>query len=482
MLKVRDLTVSTRSAELLHRLTFAVAPGGRLGLIGESGSGKSLTALAIMGLLAKNLRTGGSVLLDGDELVGLPDRALRGLRGKKMAMVFQEPMSALDPLMTIGRQLGFAGASAQALTSVGLDPALSGRFPHQLSGGQRQRVLIAMAMAGNPDLLICDEPTTALDATTQADILELIDRLVTEHGTALLFISHDLRVIARMCTSVVVMHAGRAVEQGPTREVLSQPREDYTRALVSASLPGEPAPPRPATGTAIELRNVTKSYRGRQVLDGVSLHVARGQRLGLVGGSGSGKTTLIKLVAGLAQPTSGTVAVTGRVQMVFQDPQSSLNPRLPVWKIVAEGKRGATRSEVESILAEVGIDPSGAGRYPHEFSGGQRQRISIARAVIGDPDILLADEAVSALDVSVRRTILDLLAKLVDSRGLTLVFVTHDLAVMRQVCDTVAVLHAGQLVETGRTEDIWANPADGYTRALIDAAAAGPLPTGRPSA
>ena len=465
MLNVENLHIEG----LLEPLSFTLAPGERLGIIGESGSGKTLTALSIMGLLPKGLRAQGSITLDGQELVGLPERQLRRLRGKKVAMVFQEPMNALDPLMRVGRQLSFAGAGPEALADVGLDPELARRFPHELSGGQRQRVLIAMAMAGQPDVLICDEPTTALDATTQHSILTLIEKLVASLGTALLFISHNLRVIQRMCPEVLVLRRGQVVEHGATADILHHPQHEYTHKLVAASLPGDAAPERPTSGTALALRGVTKRYGSTAAVENVTLHVAHGERLGIVGGSGSGKTTLLKLITGLTTPTDGEVTVDGRVQVVFQDPQGSLNPRLPVWKSVAEGLGSFDRAAVDAALAKVGIDPATADRYPHEFSGGQRQRISIARALIGKPDILLADEAVSALDVSVRAQVLDLLASLVDEYGLTLVFISHDLDVVRQVCSTIAVIHRGRIMEHGPADEIWTNPQHEYTQDLLRA-------------
>lgn len=466
MLELNNLRISHGSTQLLTPLSLSIKPGQRLGLIGESGSGKSLTALAIMGLLPPTLSAEGSITLNGRELIGLRDREIRPLRATAMAMVFQEPISALDPLMTVARQLAYAGATPEALTHVGLTTELAARYPHELSGGQRQRVMIAMAMARNPELLICDEPTTALDATTEDEILTLIKKVAKKHNTSLLFISHDLRVVARMCTDVVVMNRGISVEAGPTARVFSRPEHPYTQQLVAASAPKAPAPQRTTGKVAITLNHVTKSFRGVNVLSDVCLNIARGGRLGLVGGSGSGKTTLLKLIAGLDKPTSGTVEVTGRVQVVFQDPHGSLDPRLPVWKSVAEGKRGTSKAEALAALAEVGIG-SGGDKFPHEFSGGQRQRISIARALIGSPDILLADEAVSALDVCVRAQILDLLARLVDARGLTLVFVTHDLSVMRHLCPTMAVLHKGTIVEHGKTESIWAHPRNNYTANLV---------------
>lgn len=464
MLSVQDLCIRTGKETIVGPLSFSIEPGQRLGIIGESGSGKSLTALAIMGLLPKNLHAEGSIELGGRELVGLRDRQVRKLRGADMAMVFQEPMSALDPLMRVSKQLRYAGASAEALNEVGLDPALASRFPHELSGGQRQRVMIAMAMARNPKLLICDEPTTALDATTQNGILDLIMELTQRHNTALLFISHDLRVIRRMCPETLVMQDGQIVESGAT---LDNPQHPYTKHLIAASQ-SKPAATEPKLGeVVISLDHVTKAYGSTIALSDVSLEVRKGERIGVVGSSGSGKTTLLKLITGLEQPTSGSVQVEGRVQMVFQDPQGSLNPRMPIWKIVAEGSpTPVTRAEIAKVLAEVGIDEDALDRFPHEFSGGQRQRISIARAVIGNPDILLADEAVSALDVSVRAQVLELLERLVESYGLTLVFISHDLGVVKQVCSSLAVIYHGELVERG----VWSAPQHPYTESLLEAA------------
>ncbi|HBC7266191.1 TPA: ABC transporter ATP-binding protein [Corynebacterium striatum] len=464
MLSVQDLCIRTGKETIVGPLSFSIESGQRLGIIGESGSGKSLTALAIMGLLPKNLHAEGSIELGGRELVGLRDRQVRKLRGADMAMVFQEPMSALDPLMRVSKQLRYAGASAEALNEVGLDPALASRFPHELSGGQRQRVMIAMAMARNPKLLICDEPTTALDVTTQDSILDLIMELTQRHNTALLFISHDLRVIRRMCPETLVMQDGQIVESGAA---LDNPQHPYTKHLIAASQ-SKPAATEPKLGeVVISLDHVTKAYGSTIALSDVSLEVRKGERIGVVGSSGSGKTTLLKLITGLEQPTSGSVQVEGRVQIVFQDPQGSLNPRMPIWKIVAEGSpTPVTRAEIAKILAEVGIDEDALDRFPHEFSGGQRQRISIARAVIGNPDILLADEAVSALDVSVRAQVLELLERLVESYSLTLVFISHDLGVVKQVCSSLAVIYHGELVERG----VWSAPQHPYTKSLLGAA------------
>ena len=480
LLHVDDLTVTATGSTtaLLGPINIELAAGEKLGIIGESGSGKSLTALSIMGLLPDGVRTSGSVTVDGTEVIGARDARIRPLRGSTMAMVFQEPMSALDPLMRIGTQLSQAGVRdcAAALDEVDLAADVASRFPHQLSGGQRQRVLIAMAMAGHPDLLICDEPTTALDATTQDGVLSVIERVTKARGTALVFITHDLGVIRRMCPNVLVMHQGAVVESGPTERVLTQPEHPYTRTLIASSRPPELSlSPATAEDALVTLRGVSKVHGAHAALDGIDLRVHHGERLGIVGGSGSGKTSLLKLIAGLDQPTNGDINVRGRVQMVFQDPQGSLNPRLKIWKSIAEaipGNPGKAdrRARAAAALEEVGLPADSLDRFPHEFSGGQRQRISIARALCGEPDILLADEAVSALDMSVRAQVLELLAGVIAKRKLTLLFVTHDLAVVRHLCESVAVLERGRLIEHGATDSIWSSPSTDYTRRLIAAA------------
>lgn len=480
LLHVDNLTVTATGSTtaLLGPINVELAAGEKLGIIGESGSGKSLTALSIMGLLPDGVRATGSVTVDGTEVIGARDARIRPLRGSTMAMVFQEPMSALDPLMRVGTQLSQAGVRdcAAALDEVDLAADVASRFPHQLSGGQRQRVLIAMAMAGHPDLLICDEPTTALDATTQDGVLRVIERVTKARGTALVFITHDLGVIRRMCPNVLVMHQGAVVESGPTERVLTQPEHPYTRTLIASSRPPELSlSPATAEDALVTLGGVSKVYGAHAALDGIDLRVHHGERLGIVGGSGSGKTSLLKLIAGLDQPTSGDIDVRGRVQIVFQDPQGSLNPRLKVWKSIAEaipGNPGKAdkRARAAAALEEVGLPSESLDRFPHEFSGGQRQRISIARALCGEPDILLADEAVSALDMSVRAQVLELLAGVIAKRKLTLLFVTHDLAVVRHLCDSVAVLERGRLIEHGATDSVWASPSTDYTRRLIAAA------------
>ena len=430
---------------ILDDITFSVAPGERVGIIGESGSGKSVTALSIMGL--SDLPAEGSITVDGTEMVGTPDRVRRRVRGTKVAMVFQEPMTALDPLKKIGKL-----CSRELLREVGVDRPNA--YPHELSGGQRQRVLIAMALSNNPDVLICDEPTTALDAIVQAEILALLDRLVRERGMALLFISHDLAVVRRMTDRVLVFKGGR----------MMAPDSDYAKALAAAAEPGPPAAPIALGEPVVTLDGVSLQRGQTLAVNDVDLTVRAGERLAIVGGSGSGKTSLLHLIAGLREPTAGTVRVAGDVQMVFQDPYSSLDPRMAVRASIREA--GVDTARADEVLARVGLDGTG-DRTPRQFSGGQRQRISIARAAAPKPHILLADEPVSALDATIQDQVLDLLRDTVGKH--TLIFVTHDLKVARELCPTVAVMRHGRIVERGMTEEIWAAPQHPYTRELLDA-------------
>ena len=532
--EVTDLCVRTASGRtLLRDVDLRIGAGERVGLIGESGSGKSLTALSIMGLLAEGLEVSGSILSRGEELVDAPEAKVRELRGSRMAMVFQEPMTALNPTMRVGEQIIEAirvhrdvdrvearRRAVELLGEVRLpDPAAAVRaFPHQLSGGQRQRVVLAIALANDPDLLICDEPTTALDVTVQAVVLDRIVAGASARGSSILFISHDLAVVATVCDRILVMRDGVIVESGTAEQILTAPRHPYTAELVAASSwdrarradlrtsptrTTEPVPPaetaapvstRPAIEVEGLVREFQRSRRGFfgpaptvRALDGVSFAVPPGQRLGIVGESGCGKTTLLRLLAGLDQPTEGTVRVAGqavsgrgeeglgflrdRLQMVFQDPHGSLDPRMRVAEIVAEPlrarNRSAHREKVWALLEAVGLDRDAATRYPHEFSGGQRQRIAIARALAPDPDILLADEAVSALDVTVRAQILDLFTELARDLGFTLVFVSHDLMVVNDLCDRVIVMHEGRIVEDGPAAQVYAAPREAYTRRLV---------------
>lgn len=430
---------------ILDHISFTLAPGERLGIIGESGSGKSLTALSIVGLT--DLPATGSVTVNGTEMVGTPDRTRRAVRGTTVGMVFQEPMTALDPLKKVG-----ASVPASLLAEVGVNRPDA--YPHQLSGGQRQRVLIALALSQNPDYLICDEPTTALDVTVQRQILELIDRLVTERGMGLIFISHDLAVVRHMTNRVLVFKDGQIV---PTDS-------DYARSLERASRPGPPATPTKLGLEVVCLRGVTVRRGTTTALDNITLTVHAGERLGIVGGSGSGKTTLLHTIAGLITPDAGTVDVTGSMQMVFQDPYSSLDPRMEVAASVMEA--GVDKQRALDVLASVGITEN---RTPKSYSGGQRQRISIARAAAPRPDILLADEPVSALDVSVRAQVLSLLDATVSTTPTnSLIFISHDLSVVREVCPRLAVIHDGRIVEHGDTEEIWRNPQHEYTRTLLE--------------
>ena len=441
MIDVKHLSIPG----ILDDITFSIAPGERVGIIGESGSGKSVTALSIMGL--SDLPAEGSITVDGTEMVGTPDRVRRRVRGRKVAMVFQEPMTALDPLKKIGKLV-----SRELLREVGVDRP--GAYPHELSGGQRQRVLIALALSQNPDVLICDEPTTALDAIVQAEILELLDRLVRERGMALLFISHDLAVVRRMTDRVLVFKGGR----------MMAPDSDYAKALAAAAEPGPPAAPVALGEPVVTLDGVSLRRGHTLAVDGVDLTVRAGERLAIVGGSGSGKTSLLHLIAGLREPSAGTVNVSGDVQMVFQDPYSSLDPRMAVRTSIREA--GVDAARADEVLARMGLEGTG-DRTPRQFSGGQRQRISIARAAAPRPSILLADEPVSALDATFQDQVLDLLRDTVGKH--TLIFVTHDLKVARELCPTVAVMRHGRIVEHGATEEIWAAPQHPYTRELLDA-------------
>jgi peptide/nickel transport system ATP-binding protein len=519
----------------IDKLTIALPPGGdranavtdvdlvlRPGevtcLIGESGSGKSLVARSILGLLpAPHVRIGsGRILFEGQDLVRTSAARMRAIRGARIAMIFQEPMTALNPLHTIGRQLDEVlrihtdlGKTARRTRIVALldsvhllDPSRIVRsFPHQLSGGQRQRAMIAMALALNPRLLIADEPTTALDVTTQAQILHLIRELQREHGTAVLFITHDFGVVADIADKVAVLQKGTLVEQGTTASVLGTPTHPYTKALIAA-VPKLAAPPvRPPIKTPfiVQAREVRKTYgakglfRGRttKALDGVDMELRRGETLGLVGESGSGKSTLARAVTRLMAVDDGEILLSGRdiarltrwqlrpyrkrVQMVFQDPYASLDPRQRVVDIIAEGpiihgtEPGQARSDARELLGMVGLDAAAAERFPHEFSGGQRQRIGIARALALKPEVLVADEPVSALDVSVQAQVLALLADIKARLQLSMLFVTHDLRVALQVCDRIAVMQRGQVVEVAPTAEIFASPKHPYTQALFAA-------------
>ncbi|WP_405753764.1 MULTISPECIES: dipeptide ABC transporter ATP-binding protein [unclassified Streptomyces] len=529
LVDVRDLSVTfDGSVRAVDGLSFTLEAGGALGVVGESGSGKSASAYALLGLhRGSGAQVTGSVTVAGVDVRNASDAELRGLRGGKAAMVFQDPLSSLDPYYAIGDQIAEVyrvqvktsrraarARAVEVLDRVGIpDAARRARSrPHEFSGGMRQRALIAMALACEPQLLIADEPTTALDVTVQAQILDLLHGLRHETGMGLLLVTHDVGVAAESVDEVLVMKEGRAVERGPVAGVLGSPREPYTRALLAAvprveahrpvhvprvedrraeggevrrtETPRTGGPERVAPGAgdaplveAVDLRRVFG--RGRSALaavDGVSLAVHRGETLGIVGESGSGKTTLGRMLVGLLDPTSGRLHRAGRVQMVFQDPVASLNPRRSIGESVADplrarGDRDETliRDRVRDLLGRVGLDAAQYDRYPHEFSGGQRQRVGIARALAAEPELIVCDEAVSALDVTTQAQVTALLAELQRELGLALVFVAHDLAVVRQVSDRVAVMRRGRIVEEGDVDTVYGAPQDPYTKQLLAA-------------
>jgi peptide/nickel transport system ATP-binding protein len=516
LLEIEDLRLSIGAQPLLRGVSLTAEAGEVLGVVGESGSGKSLTALTAMRLAPERAVVEGRVLFGGRDLLGLSEREMCAVRGRDIGMIFQEPMTALNPLQTIGDQVaetvrvhGRAAAreiAAQTLERVGLPGTRAGlgRYPHELSGGQRQRVGIAMAIALQPRLLIADEPTTALDVTTQAQILALLRRLVDENRMALMLITHDLAVVSGLADRIAIMTHGRVVESGPTRAVLAAMRHPYTRALFAASAHVPERVARQGGAPLLEVEGVVRDYPGGaarlfgaresfRAVKGVSFSLSEGESLGLVGESGSGKSTLMRAVLGLERLQAGSVRLDGqrvaagermpasvraKMQAVFQDPYGSFNPRHRVARLVAEpfhlvpdAPRGTRRRVVvNAALKDVGLQIPDAERYIHEFSGGQRQRIAIARALIIRPKLIVLDEAVSALDVQVRAQVLDLLAGLSARYGLSYLFVSHDLTVVRAVTDRVMVMKAGEIVESGPTERVFSAPEHPYTRALLAAA------------
>ncbi|MEU0431292.1 ABC transporter ATP-binding protein [Streptomyces sp. NPDC006290] len=533
LVEVSDLVVDFGDLRAVDGLSFRLEKGAALGLVGESGSGKSTVASALLALhRGTGARVGGTVRVAGVDVQRASDDELRRLRGGKAAMVFQDPLSSLDPYYAVGDQIAEVyrvhtkasrrAARARAvrvLDRVGIPDAArrSRSRPHEFSGGMRQRALIAMALACEPELLIADEPTTALDVTVQAQILDLLNTLRQETGTGLLLVTHDVGVAAESVDEILVMRHGRAVEHGPVAAVLGAPREPYTRELLGAvprvDTPraveragqedgaGPEAGARPVEGDIVlEAVGLRREFgRGKQrfaAVDDVSLSVRRGETLGIVGESGSGKTTLGRMLVGLLEPTSGVVLHEGReqsgvhpsVQMVFQDPVSSLNPRRSVGESIADPLRARgmgvpplersrewgrdetrIRGRVRELLERVGLEGAHYDRYPHEFSGGQRQRVGIARALAAEPRVIVCDEPVSALDVTTQAQVVALLAALQRELGLALVFVAHDLAVVRQVSDRVAVMRRGRLVEYGPADEVYESPRDPYTRQLLAA-------------
>ncbi len=523
LLSVRDLTIALpRGGDreyAVRDVSYDIRAGEILCIVGESGSGKSMSANAIMGLLPDYLQPqGGQILFRGKDLLRQDEATLLSMRGKDMAMIFQEPLSALNPLMTVGEQIGevmrvhdaYPGPQRQRrvlelLAFVGLpDPAvLCDVYPFRLSGGQRQRVMIAMALALEPALLIADEPTTALDVTTQAQILALIARIQKEKGMGVMFVTHDFGVVAEIAHRVAVMEQGILVEQGPAEEVLNRPQHPYTRRLIAA-VPHRRADTRPPVAQdapVLAVDKLCKTYvtghgwfgkkRVVRAVDEVSFEVRRGETLGIVGESGSGKSTIGKCLLKLIGIDGGKLVFNGRdiaglsesqfrplrkdIQMIFQDPFASLNPRQTVGRIISDGPvaNGKTRAQAEArareLLTLVGLDPSAFDRYPNQFSGGQRQRIGIARALALEPQVLVADESVSALDVSVQAQVLQLLHELQQRLRIALIFITHDLRVAAQICNAVLVMHRGKVVEYGTPAQIFDQPQNPYTQQLIAA-------------
>lgn len=513
LVEVDNLVVSFGPRPSVDGVSFAIEKGQRFGLIGESGSGKTLTALAMTGLLPSTAQVAGSVRYDGRELPN-DEPGLARLRGGRIGMVFQEPMTALNPLMRVGDQIGEAvqlhrqgenieRAVGDLLAEVGLDNAHARRFPHQISGGQRQRVMIAMALAGGPDLMICDEPTSALDLITQRLILDLIDRVCADHGMAVLFISHDLKAVAHLCSDVTVFKAGRQIESGPVSKLFTVPNTGYVRALVAATRTDiVPARELHSAAPLFSARHLTRRFRpfGVPVLtrrkpiiavDDVSFEIGAGEAVALVGPSGCGKTSLARLVVGLDRPNAGEMTLGDHsygsarrlparirrdVSLVFQDPFGSFDPRLSVGQSVGEPLRLLTqltgqqkRERLIEAVRAVGLDPEMLERFPHEFSGGQRQRLSIARALVTRPGLVVLDEPVSALDMSIRGEVLTLFNQLRDEFGLAYLIISHDLDMVSAVADRVMVMEAGRIVETGRPEALFAAPAHRLTRDLLAA-------------
>lgn len=520
LLSLRDVTIADAGGQtLVHDVGFDVPRGGTIGIVGESGSGKSLTCRAILGLLPPGLAVQSGTIRYGDhDLTRLDRRGWQALRGAELAAVFQDPASYLNPSIPVGRQLAealraVAGLNRKSahqralalLRRVGLADAegVFNLYPFELSGGMAQRVLIAIAISANPQLLIADEATTALDVTVQAEVLALLDELRREQGLTLILVSHDLAVVAQVCDHVIVMQGGRIVEAGATAQILRSPAHPYTRSLLDSHgrysiddvggspapvLPVPAAPPRPL----LEITNLRAAYGNRAVLDGIDLTVERGEILGLIGETGCGKTTVLRAILGVVRPETGAIhfngqeisALRGRdlrrfrrssqIQHAFQDPLRSLDPDLPIADSIGEGLdvRGgiglAERAErIASALESVGLDPALAGRLPRDLSGGQRQRAIIARALVLDPAILLLDEPVSALDAVNRIHILELMRRMADERGIAQVFISHDLGSIAGITDRVAVLHDGRIVESGPTAALIANPAHPYTRRLL---------------
>jgi microcin C transport system ATP-binding protein len=518
LLHLQDLTIAFDEVTVVDRLSITVNRGETVALVGESGSGKSVSALGAMNLLPPNAHVEGGRRLGDTDLVTLSDRGWRGLRGARVGFVFQEPMTSLNPLHPIGKQIGetlrlhqgLTGKAARARTLELLEQVklpraaeLLDAWPHQISGGQRQRVMIAMAIANNPELLIADEPTTALDVTVQQEILALLAELRDEHRMGMLFITHDLNLVRRHADRICVLYQGQEQETGPVADVFHSPQSPYTRSLLAAEPEGRPqriaaGPHLLATrGLAVSFQRPKRLFSPRppafEAVKAMDLHIAAGETLGIVGESGSGKTTLALAILRLA-PCRGEIDFAGerldlmtgkalrrqrkRFQVVFQDPYGSLSPRLPVSEIISEGLRfhhpdlqeDEVVGRVQATLLEVGLPADCASRYPHEFSGGQRQRIAVARAIILEPELLVLDEPTSALDRTVQKQLVELLRGLQARRGLSYLFISHDLAVVRAMAHRVMVLKDGEVMEEGDCLQVMKNPQSDYTRALLEAA------------
>ena len=523
VLEVRDLSVTLpKGADRAHaveKVSFTVNPGEIVCLVGESGSGKSVIAFTVMGLLAKALKpVSGEILLEGENILAAGEARLRELRCTRMSMIFQEPMTALNPVMTCGDQIDEVlnthtklDAAARKAKIIAIlkrvklpEPErIYASYPHQLSGGQRQRIMIAMALVLDPVLLIADEPTTALDVTTQAEILKLIAELQAGQGTGVLFITHDFGVVAEIAHRVAVLRWGELVEMGQTEQILSRPQHNYTKMLISSVPSIHPVHRgvRLDGVTVLRTEKLGKTYAGKAFFQkartvkaaiDVDLDIRRGETLGIVGESGSGKSTVARCIARLIDPSEGKVFLGDteiatmsagklrphrrRVQIVFQDPYRSMNPRITIGDSIMEGPMNFGLSKAEALararklMETVRLDPNSLDRYPHQFSGGQRQRICIARALAMEPELLIADEAVSALDVSVQKQVLELLDEIRQRLNLAVLFITHDLRVAAQICDYVAVMSKGRVVEYGSAEQVFGAPRDDYTKALFAAA------------
>ena len=520
LLSVEHLTlaVGDTGPTVVNDVSLNLAPGEVLGVVGESGSGKTLLARAVIGLEPPAIRrTAGTIRFEGQDIAHMPPKALRALRGNRIGMVFQEPMTSLNPSLTIGRQLeeglilhrsGDAPARRAAilemLRRIGIqDPAAAlTAYPHQFSGGMRQRIMLASVMLLKPALLIADEPTTALDAVVQREVLELMLELTRDHGTAVLMISHDLSMVARYTDRVAVMCRGDLVEENTTAEILRRPQRDYTQKLLNAMPHRMPARTlAPAAVPIVEVRGLTVDYAGhgglmkrqapKRALHGIDLQVQPGEVVAVVGGSGSGKTTLGRAIAGLVKPSGGEILFAGRsiarsdeswrqyrlnCQMVFQDPYASLDPRMTIGQLLGEALRQVPglgpadkTARIAEGLEEVGLDAKFVGRYPHELSGGQRQRVAIARAVVRRPSFVIADEPVSALDVTVRAQVLALFVELQQRHGFSCLFISHDLGVVEQVADRVVVMGQGRIIEQGDRDTVFDHPREAYTRTLLSA-------------